>query len=371
MTTYALDARTATNHFPGIGRYVVSMAGAMTQQLVEGERLVLLRDPTQPSVWDLGELAGGPVELVDAPLSPFRPEQQWAVPQQLREQEVDLYHSPYYLMPYLPGVPSLVTIHDLIPVRYPHYIAQTQRIIFGITVRLAARVAQRVISVSQATAHDLADLLGLSVEKTVTIAEAAAPAFQPASPFEVEEIRARFDLPERYVLYLGSNKPHKNLARLVEAWARVQPQSMPLVIAGVWDERYPEPRRRAEELELDEEVLFLGPLAEPYLPALYTGATAFVFPSEYEGFGLPVLEAMACGTPVACSDVSSLPEVAGDAALKLDPVDVDSIAGAIQRLLSDPDLRADLRERGLRQAASFTWERTAHETLALYRQMVE
>jgi alpha-1,3-rhamnosyl/mannosyltransferase len=143
-----------------------------------------------------------------------------------------------------------------------------------------------------------------------------------------------------------------------------------LVIAGAWDPRYPESRQRAKALALEEAVHFLGPIAEEDLPTLYSGAVAFVFPSEYEGFGLPVLEAMACGTPVACSSTSSLAEVAGDAALLFDPTDVADIADALTHLLHEPGLRADLRERGLRRAAQFSWERTARDTLAVYRQTV-
>jgi alpha-1,3-rhamnosyl/mannosyltransferase len=185
----------------------------------------------------------------------------------------------------------------------------------------------------------------------------------------VEAVRRRYALPERYVLYLGSNKPHKNLIRLIEAWALLAEYGTrsTLLIAGTWDPRHPEPRLLARRLGL-ENIRWLGPVPEPDIPALYAGATAFVFPSLYEGFGLPVLEAMACGTPVACSNTSSLPEVVGDAALLFDPTDAAGIAEALSRLMHDADLRADLRERTLRQAARFSWERTARATLTVYRQ---
>jgi alpha-1,3-rhamnosyl/mannosyltransferase len=176
------------------------------------------------------------------------------------------------------------------------------------------------------------------------------------------------------VLYLGSNKPHKNLVRLIEAWRIVtssfQLPASCLIVAGVWDERYPEVKLRAAELGLGDRVIFLGPVAESDLPALYSGATLFAFPSIYEGFGLPVLEAMACGVPVVCSNVSSLPEVAGAAALLVDPLDVDGLAAAIGRVLADGNLRAELRQKGVAQAARFTWEETARRTLAIYREQV-
>ncbi|HID89588.1 MAG TPA: glycosyltransferase family 1 protein, partial [Anaerolineae bacterium] len=189
--------------------------------------------------------------------------------------------------------------------------------------------------------------------------------------------RRKYGLPERYILYLGSNKPHKNLVRLVEAWALVTKRGTrdtehgsrtTLVIAGAWDPRYPESRERAESLGLGN-IRWLGPVPESDLPALYTGATVFVFPSLYEGFGLPVLEAMACGAPVICSNVSSLPEVAGDAAVTFTPTDPGAIADALDRVLNDAGLCADLRDRGLRRARLFSWDQSARRTLALYREV--
>ncbi len=182
------------------------------------------------------------------------------------------------------------------------------------------------------------------------------------------------------MLYLGSNKPHKNLVRLVEAWrianSKWQIADSRLVIAGAWDARYPEARERAEALVTTDPAssfqlpVWLGPVPEADLPALYAAATAFVFPSLYEGFGLPVLEAMACGTPVICSNTSSLPEVAGAgqaAAWLVDPFDTAALADAIRRVLLDPDLRVGLREKGLARAREFTWTQTAAQTLAIYR----
>ena len=225
----------------------------------------------------------------------------------------------------------------------------------------------------------------MSAERIITAPLAADPAFRPQSDAAIAALRARYALPERYVLYLGSNKPHKNLVRLIEAWqiaptgSKSANQQIPdhvsrftfrasrLVIAGAWDDRYPEARQRVAALGLSDSVMFLGPVAEAGLPALYAGAELFVFPSLHEGFGFPVLEALACGTPVICSNVSSLPEVAGSAALQIDPRDTDALAAAMDRVLGDTALAEELRQRGLQQAARFTWAQTAQQTLAVYR----
>ena len=371
-SSFVLDTRTATSHFPGIGRYVVSLAQAMAPLLARDERLILLRDPSQPSPWNLTALAGERVQVVDVSVSPFSPLQQLMIPRLLRRLGADLYHSPYYLMPYRTGCPTLLTVHDLIPLLFPKHSTIQARLFFRWATALALRTAHRVIAVSEATRRDLLAHFRIPTRRVVTIPEAADQAFHRRPPDEAKAVRQEHDLPEQYILYLGSNKPHKNLARLIEAFSRItfHASRFTLVIAGVWDPRYPEARQRAESLALGKAVRFLGPVAERDLPALYSGATLFTFPSEYEGFGLPVLEAMACGTPVACSNISSLPEVVGDAALTFDPTNTNAIANALNRLLSDTDLRADLRERGLRQAAQFSWERTARDTLAVYRQTV-
>jgi glycosyltransferase involved in cell wall biosynthesis len=373
VTRYALDARTATDHFPGIGRYVFNLARAMRPLLHGDERLLVLRDPAGSSPWDWTPLAGGRLQVVDVPVSPFSPRQQWAIPRLLRRTGTALYHSPYYLMPYRPGRPSLLTVYDLIPLLFPQTVSRRARLFFRWTTALALRAAVRVVAISEATRRDLLAAYRSLLEKVVVTPLAADPAFHPRSPAEVESLRRRYALPERYVLYVGSGKPHKNLTQLVGAWSRIR-RSPPatgtsLVIAGPSDPRYLEPRQRADTLGLDD-VVWLGPVPEPDLPALYTGATVFVFPSLYEGFGLPVLEAMACGTPVACSNTSSLPEVTGDAALTFEPTDAASIADALAHLLGDADLRAELRGQGLRRAAGFSWERTARQTLAQYRQAV-
>ena len=420
MTNYVLDARTATPHFPGIGRYVTNLAAALAPLLASDERLTILHHPDHPLT-----LPDSPaVTLVPVAISPFALAQQWQIPRLLRgfvsreqesgirsqESEVRservaaqprssvvgrrssvLYHSGYNLMPYVPGVPTVLTLYDLIPLLMPEQSSGRARLLARWANVLALRAASVALAISEATRADYLAHFRVPPERIVTAPLAADPAFRPQSDDAIAALRARLALPERYVLYLGSNKPHKNLVGLVEAWRIANQQisksanhipasqqipdhvsrftfhASRLVIAGAWDERYPEAKQRVTALGLNDSVMFLGPVAEADLPALYAGAELFVFPSLYEGFGLPVLEAMACGTPVICSNVSSLPEVAGTAALQVDPRDTDALAAAMDRVLGDEALAEELRQRGLQQAARFTWAQTAQQTLAVYR----
>jgi alpha-1,3-rhamnosyl/mannosyltransferase len=240
-------------------------------------------------------------------------------------------------------------------------------LIFALTVQLAFRTADAVLVDSDASAADLDQLWPRPKIEPIIVPGAPDPSFCPQSAARIDALRTKLSLPKQYVLYLGSNKPHKNLTRLVDAWGRLPTPPMPLLIAGFWDERFPEARHLAEQLANGDSIRFLGPIEEDDMPALYSGAYCFVFPSEYEGCGLPVLEAMACGTAVACSNRSSLPEVAGEAALLFDPDDIHAIAAALHRFLTEPDLIATYKEKSGRQASRFTWTAAAEKTLSLYR----
>ncbi|MCC7359402.1 MAG: glycosyltransferase family 4 protein [Anaerolineales bacterium] len=363
----AFDGRAIHDRFPGIGRYAYNLALALARTQPDLE-LAVLHDPRQPntrySLAALQAYANVRLTPVDAPT--FAPAEQWRVPRALRAVGAQVYHSPYYVMPYRPGVPTVVTVHDLIPLIPAAGYGRRARWLFAVSVRLAVRAAQRVITVSAAAAADLTHILRVPPHQVVTIPEAADPAFAPQPPERVAALRARLGLPERYLLYVGSNKPHKNLERLVRACLRLE-SAPPLMVAGPWEARYSAVRAIVEQAAAEARVRFLGPVAADDLPALYTGAALFVFPSLYEGFGLPPLEAMACGAPVACSSATSLPEVVGDAALLFDPASETEIAAALRRALEGDALPADLRRRGLAQAARFSWDRAATQTAAIYR----
>ncbi len=372
----AVDGRYINDHYPGIGRYLFNLLQALPAVAPEHEFTVLSNPALRNTRYDLTALKKPNLGLVPCHIAPRTPKEQIDLPLTVRRLEPNLFHAPYYITAYHMPCPLVVTIYDVIPTRYPHYLpSRVARIAYALTTRLALRAAAVVITLSRASRRDLIDLYGVSPERIVVTPLASAPHFRPATSEAIAALRARLGLPERYVLYLGINKPHKNLVRLIEAWAHVTHDArrtthhasrITLVIAGREDPRYPEARQRATELNLDN-VLFLGDVAEADLPALYSGATLFVFPSLYEGFGLPVIEAMACGVPVACSNASSLPEVAGDAALLFDPTDEQAIAEAISQGLHNADLRTRLRQRGFAQAARFSWQQTARLTLEAYR----
>ena len=366
------DIRTATPHFPGIGRYATGLVPALAAQLTDGERLVLLcNDAAQEANFSHLVKINSAVETFRIQATPFAFSQQWQVAHSLQQlskgQSTLCFHSPYYLMPYWLGVPTVLTVHDLIPILLPETVSSRARLFFRLTHRLALRSADRIIAVSAATERDLARAFDIDETRITVIPHGVERRFHPQPQPEIERVQTAYDLPARFILYLGINKPHKNLVGLIQAYAMLPACTPPLVIAGPWDTRYPEAKQHVARLQLTKRVRFLGPVNNVDLPGLYSAATVFVFPSRYEGFGFPVLEAMACGTPVVCSNVSSLPEVAGEAASYFDPSQPSAIATQLLSLLQSDSLCQMYAARGIQRALQFTWEQTASATIALYR----
>jgi glycosyltransferase involved in cell wall biosynthesis len=279
-----------------------------------------------------------------------------------------LFHATEHLLMPLRGVPTVMTVHDLIFRHLPAHHKALNRWYLNWTMPLYCRRADHIIAVSEATRRDLIAAYALPSDKITVVPEAAAPHFQPQSEAARTRARDKYGLPERYLLYVGTIEPRKNLERLLAAWVPLYRSGdcPPLVIVGKrgWlsDGFY----AALEGCPVHEGVILTGYVPDADLPAIYAAATAFVFPSLYEGFGLPPLEAMACGTPVVCSNVSSMPEAVGDAALLVDPEDTRSIEEAILRIVTDSDLRASLRARGYERSGAFSWHLSAKRTLDVY-----
>ncbi|GAB4424514.1 MAG: glycosyltransferase family 1 protein [Chloroflexi bacterium OHK40] len=295
---------------------------------------------------------------------------QLLLPRQLRATRPDLCHFPNSLGPLDSPCPYVVTIHDMTLSLMPRHHPLRKQLLVRPLVPLVARRAARVITVSNAARNDLVRLLRVPAERVVVIPEAAAPIFRPTSAEERRRVRAAHGLPERYVLFVGTLEPRKNLVRLIRAWGALRARGLvaqQLVLVGAPGWQYRAIYAEASQLGCAEDVIFTGYVPRADLPGIFGAADVFAFPSLAEGFGLPVIEALACGTPTLISATAALTEVAGDAALTVDPRDIASIRDGLERLLTDEGLRRRLRAAGLARARDFSWQRTARETLAVYR----
>ena len=273
----------------------------------------------------------------------------------------DVLFIPAHVLPLIHPLPSVVTVHDLGYRHFPEAHPLMQRLYLDWSTRFSARAATHVIADSEATKSDLMRFYNIPAEKITVIYPGRDESLQPVDPAPV---RAKYNLPEEYILHVGTLQPRKNLLRLIEAFIlHPSREAFILVLAGRpgWLSA-PILAKVREHAPL---VRLLDYVPDEDLAGLYSGARVFVFPSLYEGFGFPLLEAMACGTPVICSNTSSLPELAGDAALLVNPTDTDALASTINRVLSEPNLRAMLVEKGFEQVKKFSWEKAARETMGV------
>ncbi|GCE03970.1 glycosyltransferase family 4 protein [Dictyobacter aurantiacus] len=304
--------------------------------------------------------------------------EQWTSPLAARKEHVDLLHVPHFAPPLLPPVPTVVTIHDVIALRLPAYRPNRKVKAYTNLIARSAHRASMVIAPSQHARQDIIDVLKLPPERIRVIYEAAGDEYQPVTdPAVLAAARARYGLGERYIFYLGGLDQRKNVPQLVRAFARLHAQigdpDLQLLIAGNPDKQkgslFPDPRPVAADLGMSGQIIYRF-IEEEDKPAIYSGASVFVFPSLYEGFGLDPLEAMSCGAPVVCSNRTSLPEVVGDAAISVDPEDVRELVDAMYRVLTDEGLRTGLRARSLQQAKRFHWHQAAQQTLAVYEEVL-
>ena len=360
-----IDARKL--HDFGIGTYIRNLLRQLAR-LDSQTEFVLLARPDD--VADLS--ATGPnFRAVAARAGNYSVAEQLTIPLALKREKVTLFHAPHYVLPPLVRCRSVVTIHDCIHLMFPNYLPTPFALRYArASIGLAARRASRVLTVSESSKRDILRFVDIPAERIDVIYNAYDERFG-IEPLEedVVRVRERFQLHDEFVLYAGNVKPHKNLERLIDAFQVVRQRGLDhlkLVLIGDEISKYASLRRAVHKYQLHNSVRFLGYLPEETLAIMYRLAGVFVFPSLYEGFGLPPLEAMASGTPVVTSNVSSLPEVAGNAAVLVDPYDPAAIADGMYQVLTDATLRQELRRKGLARAREFSWEDSIRRVREIY-----
>lgn len=364
----AIDARKLADF--GIGTYLRGLLTALGKADTDSRYLLLAPRAARELLPGLPDNFRWIEE--DAPGYSWR--EQVAVGQHLVRHRPDLFHSPHYVLPLRTPTRVVVTIHDLIHLLFPEFLPHPMAFAYArLMLRRAVRRADRVLTVSRATATDLELHLGVDRSRITVTWNGVDERFRSRlAPQELHSGLAPLGLDPGYFLFLGNPKPHKNLERVLRAFARVPAAGRRLVVAGAPESGAvaDEIAGLAQELRLGDRLTLLGRLPDECLPALVQGAVALVFPSLYEGFGLPLAEAMAAGTPVVASTTAALAEIAGGAAELVDPLDVAAIAGAMARLAGDPARRRELAELGRARSEAFRWESTAAETLAVYRDLL-
>jgi glycosyltransferase involved in cell wall biosynthesis len=368
----AIDYTPAVHQAAGIGRYTRGLVTALAR-LDTRHRFTLLVLGRAGARFAPSSLPAN-FKLRYAPLS-----DRWAtvlwhrlnlpLPVDVFTGRADLFHGPSFTLP--PSfAPSLLTVHDLSFLRYPQGAFPPLLAWLSRAVPRSLRRARHVLADSESTRRDLVELMGIAADRITVIGAGVDEHFGRVSdPSTLAAVRTRYNLPERFILGISTLEPRKNFTGLIAAFDRLAAAGLPdlhLVIAGGKGWLYDDIFAAAAASPVSQRIHFPGFVADEDLPALYTLADLFAFPSHYEGFGIPVLEAMACGTPVVCADNSSLPEVAGDAALLVPAADSQALADALHRLLIDLSLRENLVGRGLEQVKKFTWEAAARRLLAVY-----
>ncbi len=361
----AIDARLTGYTTGGIARYTRELAFALAELAPEHRFTWLMSRHKAPSF----AVAPDQSRVRRTPLltPPHHRWEQLTLPLELLRIRPNLLHSPDFIPPFRRSCPAVITIHDLGFLLYPETLTDESRRYYG-QVGRAVQSAERIIAVSHSTARDLAERLG-ATRRVRVIHNGIGAEFRPQAVADVAATRRQYGLDKPYILFLGTVEPRKNVVTLLRAFRAVRARhDVQLALAGRRGWLYEPVFDEIERLGLGGDVRIIDNGPADHFPALYSGASAFAYPSLYEGFGLPPLEAMACGTPTVVADTSSLPEVVGDAALLHAPTDDQALADALLRLLEDEALHADLGRRGLARAARFSWRRAAHQTLDVYRE---
>ncbi|MEG6522890.1 glycosyltransferase family 4 protein [Desulfotomaculum sp. 1211_IL3151] len=363
-----IDGNTLGNNRAGIGNYTYCLLQEIGRLCPED---ISISVAIRKKVWHTipGELNFKGIAMIRSGERSFAKYLPFATPDYRGH---DLYHEPNYVPRAFSGK-TVITIHDMSHRLFPQY-HPWKRVLKLKYYERTMRRATKIITVSQNSKNEILDILKVPEEKVAVIYEGALDIYRPLKLSEplTGEVRELYKLPEQFILYVGTIEPRKNLARLIEAFWMYKQQrkssGVKLVLAGGKGWLYENIFNRVRELKMEKDVHFTGYVNDEHLPLLYNMALAFVYPSIYEGFGLPPLEAMSCGTPVITSNTSSLPEVVGDAGIRVNPHQTEQLAEAIHKVLDTEAVRAELSQRALLQAAKFSWEKCARETLQIYRE---
>ncbi len=362
-----IDARKISDL--GIGTYLQNIL-AKFQKIAPPLRFILLFAPEKIEKFKL-VYAPPQFQLEIENALKYSLTELFTISQKIRQFDADLYHSPHYTVPLFKVKPTVATIHDLIHLKFPEYLAsKIARVYAKWMIKHAVTTSDHIITVSAWSKKDLIEAFQIPTQKITVVYGAVSDLFQELDASTVKNFMAdQLKINAPYLLYCGAFKPHKNLGTLLHAFHQVDRALCPyLVLAGDQLELYPELQNRITQLNLTARIIILGQLPFESLVRLYNGAAAFVFPSEYEGFGLPPLEAMRCGVPVITSNAACLPEVLGDAACYFEPRSSTQLVTQIERLLTDPQLRQTMRARGLEQVKKYSWENSARQILKIYQQ---
>ena len=370
MTLY-FDVSAGVNVKAGLGRYSRSLTRALVPLLNEPPTLFYNRIRGRTERFSGVETC--PERSIPLGYKPWRLAawmgQLGRIPFNALVPNASLFHAHEHLLMPLRGIPTVLTVHDLIFKIFPEHHKRLNHIFLNRAMPLFVKHADAIITISEASKNDIIKFYGAPAENIHVIYEAAAPNFAAPTSDDIYKIREKFNLPERFLLVVGTIEPRKNYSRLVQAFSilRENDPDLKLVVVGSKGWLFEDFFQTIQDLKLAEHVVFPGFVPDEDLPSVYGAATVLVMASVYEGFGLPILEAMACGTPVVSSNVSSLPELGGDVAQYFNPENVDEMVAVLQHVLDDESLQNKMKTAGITRAASFSWEKAAQETLEVYR----
>ncbi|MBI4744908.1 MAG: glycosyltransferase family 4 protein [Actinobacteria bacterium] len=358
-----IDGRMVLDKTTGIGQYTFNILKELAQIDKKNQYIIFSDDRLKEFVSDKDNFI-----LEKTGTKVFSVSEQVVLPFLISKNKIDVFHTPSFAAPVFLPCSSIMTIHDLIHLNFPDLFSRKVRIYYEEVVKRAALRMKKIIAVSESSKKDIIKWLNLDPDKIVVIYNGVSRIYHPTEDENtLNSVKNKFGISKRFILFVGNRKPHKNILRLIEAFKILKNKvDCSLLIITDNDSRFTEPEEKVLELDLSNDVIISGPVENEELPLLYSAADVFILPSLCEGFGLPALEAMSCGTPVVASETSSLPEVIGSAGILIDPYDVNSIADALEKILEDDVLRKEMIKRGYSQAAKFNWRDTAGKTLEVY-----